>query len=272
MTEHQLRKALSAANDLEPPTDELFAHRALQRGRARTARRRNAIVGTAAGFALVVGGGGAWLVGQSLQSGVSTSAGSAGSAERMEDSGGIPALGTGADGQAGGAPLVVPPARDASVWLAGAVTPQRSAVDALVPTLTTDYPDVFGGAYATDESNTHIVVTVTRHDATLEAMVTSSMPSPGDVSFEVVANTAARKQQVAAQVVADASGWLAKGLPLAGVRLDARADRVVVTVLSAQAVGVVENHYGPDIVRAQVGSGVPLGVPSNGATLPTLQR
>ena len=271
MTEHQLRKALSAANDLEPPTDELFAQRALQRGRARTARRRNAIVGAAAGFALVVLGGGTWLVGQSLQGGVSTSAGSA---ERMVDSGGSPALGTGAAGGADEAPPVtgVSPQRDASVWLGGAVTPQRSAVDALVPTLTTDYPDVFGGAYATDESNTHIVVTVTRHDATLEAMVTSSMPSPGDVSFEVVANTAVRKQQVAAQVVADASGWLAKGLPVAGVQPDARADRVVVTVLSGEAVGPVESHYGPDIVRAQVGSGVPLGTPSGGATLPTLQR
>lgn len=270
MTDHQLRKALSAANDLEPPTDELFAQRALQRGRARAARRRNAIVGAAAGLALVVLGGGTWLVGQSVQGGVSTSAGSA---ERMVDSG-SPALGTAAAGGADEAPTVtgVSPARDESVWLAGAVTPQRSAFDALVPTLTTAYPDVFGGAYATDESNTHIVVTLTRREAALERLVTASMPSPQDVRFAVVTNTAVSKLKVAAQVRADARGWMGKGLPIADVRLDARADRVVVTVLSGNAVRVVEDHYGPGIVRAEVGTGAPLGVPPTGATLPTPQQ
>lgn len=267
MTEHQLRKALSAANELEPPTDELFTQRALQRGRARAARRRHAIVGAAAGLALVGGLGGMWLALNQPTGGVSASSGS--SEERAQA------------GSADGAPYdsqvpsvaAVPPAKDSSAWITGPETPQRAAFDALVPTLTLYHADVFGGAYATDATNTHIVVTVTRRDPRLEALVTQAMPAPTDVTFEVVANTAARKQEVARRVVADASGWLAKGYPVLAVRVDARTDRVVVTVRQPESVAAIEAYYGPDIVRAETGVGPPLGgtVPG-GTTLPTLQH
>jgi hypothetical protein len=166
----------------------------------------------------------------------------------------------------------VPPAKDGSVWLSGRDTPQRAILDELIPTLSVTYPDVFGGAYATDETNTHLVVTVTRRDAGLEALVTSSMPSPGDVAFAVVANTATRKQEVAARVAGDASGWLAKGVTVVDVRLDARADRVVVAVREEASVGLVEQRYGSDIVRAEVGVGPPLGGTLTDPGLPTLQR
>jgi hypothetical protein len=268
MTEHQLRKALDAANDLQPPADELFVQRAIQRGRARTARRRNAIVGAAAGLALVSGG--TWLVAHQPSGSTSFSSGSSGSsAERAQ-------AGTAAGGATDGRQLpsvgAVPPAKDSSVWLTGRDTPQRMALDELIPTLSLTYPDVFGGAYATDETNTHLVVTVTQRDAGLESLVTSSMPSPDDVTFAVVANTAARKQEVAARVAGDAPGWLAKGVTIVDVRLDARADRVRVTVREAAAVRLVEQRYGADIVQAEVGDGPPLGGTRTGPGLPTPQH
>jgi hypothetical protein len=273
MTEHQLRKALDAANDLEPPADELFVQRALQRGRARTARRRSALVGAAAGVALVTVLGGTWLSGQQFGTGTATQGQSAGgmAQDGSEGSGGS-RFGDTATGEVAPARPQVPPAKDGSVWLTGRDTPQRAALDELIPTLSLSYPDVFGGAYATDETNTRLVVTVTRRDAGLESLVTSSMPSPGDVAFAVVANTAARKQEVAARVADDASGWLAKGIPIVDVRLDARADRVLVTVREAAAVSLIEQRYGTDIVRAEVGVGPPLGGTLTDPGPPTPQR
>lgn len=257
MTEHQLRKALSAVDELEPPADELFAQRSLQRGRARMGRRRKAVLGAAAGVALVGVLGGTWLTNQTLRETTSMSAGSAdGSAE---DAGGgrestaqptVPV-------EAPGRPGVL--ATHESGWVQGTVTPQTAALEEIVGTLALTYPDVFGGAYATDPSNTRIVVTVTKPDPELEALVRSLMPEPGDVSFEVVTHTALRKQEVAANVAADASQWLEKGVTIVGVRLDGRADRVVVTVREPESVEVVEQRYGPDIVRAEVGAGPPLG-------------
>lgn len=267
MTEQQLQKALSAANDLEPPTDDLFAERALQRGRARTARRRNALVGAAAGVALVAVLGGTWMV-QSGTQGVSTSAGArAQSAEDSAGGAGGPEVGLGATG-AGSAtptgPVEVPGqpgvlARNSSGWVSGRVTEQTAALEELVPTLSLNFPDVFGGAYATDASNTHIVVTLTRHHAELEALVSSLMPDPSNVSFEIVKNTALRKQEVAAKVVADAPQWRAKGITIVAVRLDAKADRVTVVVREKDGVSAIEQEYGTDIVRAEVGAGPALG-------------
>ena len=51
--EQRLRKVLGTVDDLEPPRDDLFMQRALLRGRARTSRRRSAMLGAAA--AVVVG-------------------------------------------------------------------------------------------------------------------------------------------------------------------------------------------------------------------------
>lgn len=264
MTEQQLQKALSAANDLEPPADELFAQRALQRGRARTARRRNAIVGAAAGVALVGVLGGTWLAGQGARQDTSMSAGSAG--ERAKDSSGGAASpqsgGESADGGTG--PVEVPGqpgvlAQHTSGWVTGRVTEQTAALEELVPMLTLTYADTFGGAYATDATNTHIVVTLTKRNPELEALVGSLMPEATDVTFEVVEHTAVRKLEVAAQVTGDATQWRAKGVTIVAVRLDARADRVVVVVREPDGVTAIEERYGKDIVRVEVGSGPPLG-------------
>lgn len=264
MTEQQLQKALSAANDLEPPADELFAQRALQRGRARTARRRNAIVGAAAGVALVGVLGGTWLAGEGARQDSSMSAGSAG--ERAEDSAGGAASAQSAPEAADGgtAPVEVPGqpgvlARHTSGWVTGRVTEQTAALEELVPMLTLTYADTFGGAYATDATNTHIVVTLTERNPELEALVGSLMPEPTDVTFEVVEHTAVRKLEVAAQVTGDATQWRAKGVTIVAVRLDARADRVVVVVREPDGATAIEERYGKDIVRAEVGSGPPLG-------------
>ena len=268
MTEQQLRKALDAANDLEPPADELFVQRALQRGRARTARRRRSFVGAAAGVALVSVLGGTWLSAQQFGASTVTQGGSAG--ELASPASGGSRSGDAAMGESAPAQAATPP-KDGSGWLTGRDSPQRAALDELAPTLSLTYPDVFGGAYATDAANTHLVVTVTRHDAGLEALVTSSMPSPGDVTFVVVANTAVRKQEVAARAAREAPEWLAKGVAIVGVRPDARADRVLVTVREAAAVSLVEQRYGSDIVRAVVGVGPPLGGTLTDPGLPTPQ-
>lgn len=281
MTEQQVRRALGAANDLEPPADDLFVERALQRGRARTGRRRSILVGAAASLALVGVVGGTWVSSQGLREGFSVSAGSAGGS--AEDAG-VPQSASGGDksggGQSGGGqsgPVEAPGrpgivATHSSGWVAGRVTPQTAALEEMVGTLTLNYADVFGGAYATDETNTHLVVTLTRRHPELEALVVALMPDPGDVSFEVVSNTALRKQEVAAQVTADAAQWRSKGVTIVGVRLDARADRVVVAVREATGVAAIEDRYGKDVVRAEVGSGPPLGgtvTDPSGPTMPT---
>ena len=99
-SEQQLRRALRAMNDLQPPTDELFVQRAVIRGRARTNRRRNTIVAAAAALVVIAGGGGAWL----LQGGLpgTTTASSASAPEVMSDQGSQSGAGSGAEGSAGG--------------------------------------------------------------------------------------------------------------------------------------------------------------------------
>ncbi|MDN5790449.1 MAG: hypothetical protein L0H25_06230, partial [Micrococcales bacterium] len=145
-------------------------------------------------------------------------------------------------------------------------------------------PEVFGGAYATDPSNTHIVVTVTRHDPALEALVKGAMPDPGDVQFRVVEHTAAEKIRVAAQIRADIAMWRGRGVTIQQVLVDAQSDRVVVAV--APAVGPIKDsriptaaagipkHYGADLVAVVEGRHSTLPQPKlpGGRLPPTLQR
>src|SRR5690349_1617447 len=138
--ELQLRKALSTMNDLEPPRDDLFVQRALLRGRARTSRRRNTVLGAAAALVVVGAVGTAWLTNQS---GSSTTA-SAGSAAEVPKN--VTGAAGGSDnglaatpdpldntGSAGreGAPSVVPPARDLSTWFGSLNSPQTASFDAV---------------------------------------------------------------------------------------------------------------------------------------------
>src|SRR4051794_17013949 len=79
--EQRLRKVLGAVDDLEPPRDDLFVQRALLRGRARTSRRRNGVMGAAAAVVIAAAvGGGAWVMGQ--QGGPSSTASAGSAAER----------------------------------------------------------------------------------------------------------------------------------------------------------------------------------------------
>jgi hypothetical protein len=263
---HRLRKVLGAVDDLEPPRDDLFAQRALLRGRARTSRRRNGVLGAAAALVVVGAVGGAWVAGQ--QGGASTSAGSAvqeravdsaGGQGLATDSGAVPDL-TPTSPPTGipkgpalpGAPTDVPGARDGSAWFAGPSTPQRTAFESIEPRLTSEFADVFGGAYAASDGTGRIVVTVTRSDPALEALVTGAMPSPGDVEFATVANSYAVKRAVADQIVADARQWRAQGVDITGVRIDARSDRVVVAAAEGLTPGVLARHYGPGLVSVEV--------------------
>lgn len=254
MTEPQLRRALGAANELEPPRDDLFVQRALERGRARVGRRRRIVVGAAAGIALVSVLGGTWL---GIQSGGTSTAGSANRAASGEAGAG------GLDATSGPHPALRAPTSPAFAsgprWITGRVTPERTALEAVIPTLEQTYPDTFGGVYATDSSNTRFVVTVTRRDPALETLVRSRLSEPGEVSFALVGHTAARKEQVARQVLRDAPDWLAQGVLIVGAGIDAHADRVVVTVREREAIAAVEARYGADIVRATVGVVPPAG-------------
>jgi hypothetical protein len=262
----RLRKVLGAVDDLEPPRDDLFAQRALMRGRARTSRRRNGLLGAAAAVVVVAAVGGAWVVGQQ-GGGSSTSAGSAMQERAVSgsdqngvtgsDSGsglaatslptGIPAAPSLPSGPAG-----LPDAKDGSTWFTGPTTPQRTAFESVEPRLVADFADVFAGAYAAGDGTDRIVVTVTRHDTALEALVTGAMPSPGDVTFATVANSYAVKRAVLDQIVADAPQWRAQGVDITGVRIDGRSDRVVVSAVEGLTPGVLARHYGPDLVRVEV--------------------
>ncbi|HET7397998.1 MAG TPA: hypothetical protein VFJ94_05705 [Intrasporangium sp.] len=298
MSEDQLRRALRAVDDLTPPDDDLFVQRALLRGRARAGRRRARVLGAAAAVALVGTVGAGWAATHLPGGSSTTAAGRAADAQaRGGDEGtgavepnaappapglpgpsatpgavppGLPLPSATAPGGAGNG---VPPQRDTSGWLSGASSPQRTAFDALAPTLMAAYGDVFGGAYATDATNTHVVVTVTRHDEGLEALVRSAMPAPSDVDFRVVANTAARKGAVAARVRADLAAWRLQGVAITAVAVDARADRVLVTVTEPAAAPPVERRYGSDVVRAVPAPASP-GSPTlpNGSPPPAPQR
>ena len=280
---HRLRKVLGAVDDLEPPRDDLFVQRALLRGRARTSRRRNGVLGAAAALVVIGAVGGAWVVGQ--QGGASTSAGSAvqeravdsateGGPGLVTDSGsGLGVTGTGAPPTSLPAtslpatslptgiptspalpsgPPDQPGARDGSAWFAGPTTPQRTAFETVEPRLVSEFADVFGGAYAAGDGTGRIVVTVTRPDPALEALVRAAMPSPGDVEFATVANSYAAKRAVADQIVTDAPKWRARGVDITGVRIDGRSDRVVVAAVEGLTPGVLARHYGPGLVRVEV--------------------
>jgi hypothetical protein len=270
---HRLRKVLGAVDDLEPPRDDLFVQRALLRGRARTSRRRNAVFGAAAALVVVGAVGGAWVVGQQ-GGGASTSAGSA-VQERAVDSAAEGGPGLMTDSGGVGAPTTGPPptslptgiptspalpsgppdqpgARDGSAWFAGPTTPQRTAFESVEPRLVAEFADVFGGAYAAGDGTGRIVVTVTRRDPALEALVSAAMPSPGDVEFATVANSYAAKRAVADQIVTDAPQWRARGVDITGVRIDGRSDRVVVAAVEGLTPGVLARHYGPGLVSVEV--------------------
>jgi hypothetical protein len=270
---HRLRKVLGAVDDLEPPRDDLFVQRALLRGRARTSRRRNGVLGAAAALVVVGAVGGAWVVGQQ-GGGASTSAGSA-VQERAVDSAAEGGPGLMTDSGGVGAPTTGPPptslpsgiptspalpsgppdqpgARDGSAWFAGPTTPQRTAFESVEPRLVAEFADVFGGAYAAGDGTGRIVVTVTRRDPALEALVSAAMPSPGDVEFATVANSYAAKRAVADQIVTDAPQWRARGVDITGVRIDGRSDRVVVAAVEGLTPGVLARHYGPGLVSVEV--------------------
>jgi hypothetical protein len=276
--ETQLRKVLAMTNGLEPPRDDLFAQRALQRGRARTARRRNVVFGAAAAVLAVGALGGTWaLVTRGASS--SQSASSAGGEARMESDSGSTALGNGPTSQALGVPTLptpalgspsvpsMPPAREPSVFFGTLTTPATTTFDAVAPTVAGRWPGVFAGAYADDPTGTRVVVTVTRDDSDLEAYVRSVMPTDS-VRFELATYTWAEKVQVAERVRADAQEWATDGVRILAVQVDSRSDRVVVTADEGTERGAVARRYG-EVVRVVAATAAPT-LP-NGATLPTLQ-
>ncbi|OFE15903.1 hypothetical protein BA895_05195 [Humibacillus sp. DSM 29435] len=292
-SEQRLREALNAVNDLEPPRDDLFAARALNRGRARTARRRSALLGAAAAV-IVVGGvggvGGVWTLSQNV--GTSTSSMAAGAPVQDQSK-----AGAGGSGEAARAPGPISPgqptrtlgsdqpgtdgltggnlslsARDTSQWLRGPVTAQRIAFDAIAPTLAARWPDVFSGAYAADATNARIVVAVVRPDPALESFVRGAMPTASDVQFVTAANSLATKQKVATEIAASAVALSGQGVDVTGIRLDGRTDRVVVTTATGSTPGVLEQRYGTTMVTVVVSAVTPPAKLPNGATLPPLQR
>lgn len=270
--ELQLRKALSMMNDLEPPRDDLFVQRAVIRGRARTSRRRSAVFGAAAALLVVGGVGTAWVAGHSASQ-TTASAGSAAEAPKAV---------SGADGGSGDSPQSlrgtdsaggseVAPAREASTWFGTVTSPQTAAFETVAETLVTRWPDTFSGAYAADAAGSHIVVTVTRHDPTLEALVKGAMPSAGDVEFAVVKHSYAEKSRVLQEIGNERETWRTKGVQIVGLSMDARTDTVTVLADEGASHGLVAQRYG-DLVRVVPSTPVPAGKLPDGSTLPTLQR
>jgi hypothetical protein len=261
-SEQQLRSVLGTMNDLQPPTDELFVQRAVIRGRARTSRRRNGVMGAAAALVLVAGGGGIWLLQDGLEMPTSSSAGSA--AE-----GATPLYSPGVDARSDDTPPpeapLVPPQRAPS-WFVGPMTPQRSAIDSLAPTLTTTWAATFSGVYAADPSNTSVVVALTRRDAALEALVTGAMPAPDDVDFVVVQHSYADKAALVDRIWAESAALQRDGILIVSVDQDFKADRVVVAAAGADVVDRLTSRYGPDWVTVTAVPKGPEGAPS------TIQR
>ena len=276
-SEQQLRRALGTMNDLQPPTDELFAQRAVVRGRARTHRRRSAFVGAAAALAVVAGGGGTWLLQNGFPStSLPTPASQAeAGAARGEDGVERDASGAGVSPEAPGVmsdPNGMPPARDAGGWFIGPMTPERAAFEELVPQLTTTWAGTFSGAYATDPANTSIVVAVTRPDPTLEQLVRSAMPVPDDVEFVEAEHSYADKTALADQIRADTEALRADGITVATVAQDYRADRVVVAAHGSDVAQRLASRYGADWVTVTVLAEAPATTLPDGSTVPTLQR
>ncbi|KRF48904.1 hypothetical protein ASH01_04380 [Terrabacter sp. Soil811] len=278
--ELQLRKALSTMNDLEPPRDDLFAQRALMRGRARTSRRRSTLLGAAAALVVVGAVGGSWMA--LSQGGGSASTASAGSApEVMKDATGSAGADNGARGPgtlSGSLPPTAvdlvpsaPPARDTTRWFGTLSTRQTNAFTAVEPTVAARWPDVFSGAYAADAAGARVAVVVTRHDAELEAFVTAAMPSPTDVEFVVMKHTLAEKEKVAKEIVDQRMLWRSKGIEIIAVTQDARTDRVLVMADEGSSAGLIAQQYG-DIVRVVPATQTPPGKSPDGSTLPPLQQ
>ena len=274
--ELQLRKALSTMNDLEPPRDDLFAQRALTRGRARTSRRRSTVLGAAAALVVVGAVGGTWVA--SNQGATSSTASAGAASEVMKDATGDAGADNGAQGLRGsqtpsgsGVAPSVPSARDATRWFGTLSTPQTNAFDAIEPTVAARWPGVFSGAYAADPAGARVAVGVTRRDADLEAFVKAAMPSPSDVDFVVMRHSLVDKERVAQEIGDQRALWAAKGIQILGVTQDGRIDRVVVTADEGSSPGLVERQYG-DIVRVVTSTQTAPGKLPDGSTLPTLQR
>lgn len=232
MSEQQLRKALGAVNNLEPPQDDLFLERAVRRGRAKAHRRRSWVVGTAAAVALVGVVGGTW-VGSHPGQDASTASGSASGIVRapgVTGDNGAPAPERATPGaQSGGAPGPMLSAGAPSGWFTGPMTPVRAALESLAPTLEARFPDIFAGMYAADAGNTHIVLCVTRSDPALEALVASAVPAGSDVEYRSVAHSIRALRDAAAQIDSERVALQAQGVTVLGVHLDARTNRVVVS-------------------------------------------
>ena len=277
--ELQLRKALSTMNDLEPPRDDLFAQRALMRGRARTSRRRSTLLGAAAAVVVVGAVGGTWMASQQRATSTSASAGAA--PEVMKDASG----GAGADNGTG-APQTLrgsetptgvdlapsaPSSRDSTRWFGTLSTPQTNAFQAVEPTVAARWPDVFSGAYAADAAGARVAVVVTRHDSDFEAFVANAMPSPTDVEFVVMRHSLAEKEKVAKEIVDQRTLWRSKGIEIIAVTQDGRSDQVVVMADEGSSHGLIAQQYG-DIVRVVPSTRTAPGKLPDGSTLPTLEQ
>lgn len=269
--ELQLRKALSAMNDLEPPRDDLFAQRALVRGRARTSRRRSTVFGAAAAVLVVGVVGGTWVAAHGPSSDHVTASSAAQSARDSSSGGPAGESLRGAAPSAGAGPAPsVPSARDTTRWFGTLSTVQTNAFDAIELTVASRWPTVFSGAYAVTPAGDRVAVAVTRHDAGLERFVTGAMPSPTDVEFVVRTHPFARKQEVAREIVDQRAQWQGKGVEILGVTQDGRTDQVVVVARGGSTALLVQ-QYG-DLVRVVPPAQDAPGKLPDGSTLPPLQR
>jgi hypothetical protein len=270
--ELQLRKALSAMNDLEPPRDDLFAQRALMRGRARTSRRRSTLLGAAAAVLVVGAVGGTWVAatqGSSSNSASSDAAQTAAGSSAGSGSG--ESLRGAAPPAAPGAAPSVPSARDATRWFGTLSTRQTNAFDAVEPTVAARWPDVFSGAYAVTKAGDRVAVAVTWHDPALETFVAGAMPAPTDVEFVIRSHPFTEKQRIEQEIVAERNLWREKGVDVVSVAQDGRADQVVVVVAEGSDSAMVTQRYG-DVVRVVLASPSSSGKLPDGRTFPPLQR
>jgi hypothetical protein len=271
MSEHRLRKALGAVNDLEPPRDDLFVERAMSRGRARAHQRRSWVVGAAAAVVIVGAVGGTWVAGHQGQAMSASSAGAPEVASAQSD-GSAARVPTTAPSTAPVAPHEMPPARDLSGWFTGPMTPVRAAAEQLAPTLEARYPDVFAGVYAADAGNTRIVLCVTRDDPTLEALVRSSVPAGSDVEYRTVAHSIRELRDAVARLESERAPLQAEGVTVLATRVDARSNRVVVTTTGDDR-GRVAGLVGADLVTVVVdASHTPGQMLPGGSTVGPLQR
>ncbi|MEO7752444.1 MAG: hypothetical protein ABIS35_03450 [Terracoccus sp.] len=291
MSEDQLRKVLSTMDEIEPPTDDLFAQRALMRGRARTARRRGVVFGAAAGLVVAASLGGVWVVQHSGDASTTSAASGALAGPEIAPELAAPrGTGSGSDGAGsqpspestgrdlaagGGTGPGVSAARDGSTWFTGPMTAQRSALESLEPMLESDHPEVFSGAYAADPTNTRVVVVLTRRDPQLEATVAAAFPAAADVSFAVAPNSIATKRAVMERIRQDTAQWAASGITIDGVDLDGRSDRVVVRARprggDPATLDAVTQRYGAGLVQV-VPDLTPTGKLPDGSTIPPPQR